>query len=443
MLLKRVLRSALWRNIISNYLAVIWLGGMSFVTLPIYVHTLGRAGWAVIAASMAIQIFVGVLDAGFSQVMPRWFAQVSNDLHEQAKLYRVFSRLYILLGLVGFLLGQIFAGILARNWFHTGHIPSSELELGFRIVLFQLLFQFANSANIGYWYGIQLQPLANWRQCLFMTLKQAGALLSIFFIVRSPLCYLASFALVGALECLANRRTVTHRLGVELARVRYADREEIRGIVFQAGGLNIAVLIGTLVSQLDRIVLTRTQDISAFGTYTIVASIAFAFFQLQAPLTRAFLPRLAMDAKLHMRETSRTTARLFVAMMSFCVLPCLLVAAVAPFVLKVWLHNDAIVAGGTLPLRLLLVAVALNSIYNVFYQNIIVSGKSSIAVAINVACLIMQLLVISLVGTHIGITLGGLIWIVNSSTQFCLGALWYFLFSPWGLVARRRSDGVG
>jgi len=430
--LSQLYRSRLGRNIVSNYLGMFWLAALSLIAVPIYVHLLGRTGWAIVAASMAIQMFLSFLDAGFGQVMPRWLAQASDSLFEQAKLYRIFSGAFIALGLTGFLLGQAFAGTLARTWFNTGQIPPGELELGIRIVLFQFLFQFGNSANIGYWNGIQLQTLANVRQCLFMTLKHAAATLSIVFIARSPMCYLISFAALGATEFLVNRLTVVRRLGNELVRARQIDRDEIKRVVIQAGSFSVAVLVGTLVSQLDRIVLSNTQDLVSFGTYAIVASLGLSFMQFAAPVGRAFLPRLALDFSRNTGDLHRTTFRLFLTLLLVCVLPCLAVGTFAPLVLKLWIHNATIVADGTFPLRLLLVAVVLNAIYNLFYGHMIISGNGAVPVAINIACLVASLLAVAFVGTHIGIALGGVIWIASTSTQLVLGATWYFLFYSRG-----------
>lgn len=425
---RRMYRSQLGRNIVSNYVGVTWLAFLSFATIPIYLHILGRTGWGLIAASLAIQMFLNFLDAGLSQVMPRWLAHGSDDLHEQAKLYRVFATIYFLVGVAGFLIGQLFASTLANAWFKTD--DPAALELGLRIVLVQLLFQFANSANVGFWNGVQLQTLANVRQCLFTTLKHACSLVSMFFIARSPFSYLVSFAVVGVLEFFANRYTVVRRLSVAMKDAQPIGRQEFHAIVLQTGGFSVAVIIGTLVSQLDRIVLTGTQNTTAFGTYVIVANFALAFLQFQAPLTRAFFPRVVIDFKQQASDGSRTMKRLFFGIIVFSVAPCLLAAALSPYILHVWIHNDAIVAQGALPMRLLLVAVALNSIYNVIYMKILTVGASALLIGINIVCFVVELLGIYLIGTDIGIVLGGIIWLINSSTQLGLATLWLFLKRP-------------
>lgn len=79
-----------------------------------------------------------------------------------------------------------------------------------------------------------------------------------------------------------------------------------------------------------------------------------------------------------------------------CTLPVLIACVFAPQILTLWLRDTIVVNIGTVPLRLLLLAVALNSLYGCVYQLFIAAGKSRLVLQLNLASLFMASVVIVL-----------------------------------------------
>jgi O-antigen/teichoic acid export membrane protein len=250
---QRVYKSQLGQNILTNYLAVVWMGGLSIVLIPLYLKRLGPDQWGIVAICMAIQGFLGLLDAGLGQIMPRDIARVAGDPVAEARVFRVFSQSYLSLGLFGLVLGQASVPWLIEHWFNQGRGISNGADVALRLVLMQFMFQFANNAHIGYWNGLQAQGLANLRQCAFGTIKHAGAL-ALVYIWRADACaYLIPFVLVSVMEWCANRYTVQRVLGDRIVgETTFADFGKLTR---EAGVLALSVVIGMLVSQIDRIVV--------------------------------------------------------------------------------------------------------------------------------------------------------------------------------------------
>jgi O-antigen/teichoic acid export membrane protein len=418
------------RNVVSNYFTVAWTAALSLVTIPVYVRLLGASEWGMIAACMTLQSFLALMDVGFGQIMPRSFARVAGDRAQEAKLFVAYSRIYLVLAGLGFIGGQLVAATAAHHWFHASGPDAARLETALRLIVVQFLFQFANNAHAGYWSGMQLQEEGNLRACAFATARHAGALAAVFYATRSALGYLVPFAAVSAVEWLWNRRAILRRYAdgaLAAARVRSAD---VHAILRDAGVFTVAIVVGLLVTQADRLVLSATQDLTQYGYYVVVANLGMAFMNLQVPLMKAFFPRIAREDALGEGGDGRALRALLLAVTSLCVVPCLLVAAAAPRVLTLWLHSPEIVGAGTLPLRLMLVAIALNAVYGVVYQRILSTGDSRAALVINVVTLAVVGVVVRGLGTNLGIVLGGVIWMSISSTQVVLGAFW---------LARRRA----
>src|SRR5438876_480978 len=112
--IKKLFTTQLGQNVLTNYAAAVWLGILSLVLIPVYLNRLGPGQWGIVAICITIQSFLGLLDAGLSNIMPRNLAQVAGDKGRELKAFVIFSRLYLGLGVFGFLVGQMGTGWLAR-----------------------------------------------------------------------------------------------------------------------------------------------------------------------------------------------------------------------------------------------------------------------------------------------------------------------------------------
>ena len=421
-LIHRSRTSTVARNILSNYATVIWMSGLSLITVPIYLRNLGAAEWGVVAACITIQNALNMLDIGFGQIMPRSFARAAGNPREELALFHSYSRLYLLLAFLGFLLGEVGAAPAAKYWFHSPGIASDHLRTALFLIPVQFFFQFANNANMGLWNGLQHQRKANLRACTFATARHLTGLSCVLLFSRTAVAYLIPFVLITAMEWGFNRRAaLAGYRGIASGETLSGD---IRTILRESWTFTVAIIAGILVAQSDRFVLSATQDLTQYGYYIIVANLGLAFMALQGPLFRAFLPRIARE-DLHGSGGRATSFRtLFWAVLVVCVLPAVLVIVVAPILLSLWLKNPEIVKAGTLPFRLIVAAVALNSIYNVIYQRLLSLGTGHTVIAINVIGLVAVGLTVLVVGPGIGITLGGVMWLVGCSNQLLLGLLW-------------------
>jgi O-antigen/teichoic acid export membrane protein len=424
-----------FQNIVSNYMAAAWIAALSLVAIPIYLRLLGPAQWSIVAVCITFQGILGLLDAGLSQLMPRGLARIAGDNAKEAHNYHVFSRIYITLAIGGFVLGQLSVHPIVVHWLKAPNVNPAELKLALRLVLFQFLFQFANSANIGYWNGVQLQKRGNLRLCLFGTAKAAAAVVVVSVFARNAFGYLMPFVGVTLIEWWVNRGSILQhfeRLGVSRARV---SRSDLLDVAKEGGSLTVGILVGVFVAQIDRLILTATQSLTEYGAYLIVANVGLAFMQLQHPLLRAFFPQIVRDEASDVKRRPNIILRLLVGITILCVIPCLLLTMFAPDILRLWLRNAYVVQVGVMPLRLILLSVAINSIYNVIYLQIIAAGRSNVVIIINGCMLLSVGVLVSITGVSMGIVLGGLIWITMCVTQLALGCLW-LVFAP----SRKRMD---
>jgi O-antigen/teichoic acid export membrane protein len=426
------------RNATSSMFALVWLNLLSILAIPLYIKILGVSEWGIVAACVSLQIIANFVDAGFSQIVPRWIAREVGNRLALHSLIVVFSKIYSVLALSILLFLQLAANYLSHDWFDIEPQRADRLELAIRVVALQIFFQFLNNLPIGFWHGTQQQVIANFRTCMFGTLKHVITMAVLLFFAAEAYAYAMCFAIIAMAELFFN--------GSSLWRIlRPQSDEKIvsfnpMSFLREVSVLSSAIMVGLLVSQIDRVVLSRSVPIELFGIYSVIIAVSMAFLQLQIPFTRAYLPIFAEDYKKHGAISLIHIKKLVIITSVAAVLPAMIASAFAGYILQIWLGDSHIVKVGTHPLQLLLLAVAVNSLYGCVYQVIIASGKSHIVLKFNLVALSVALLVVAIAGTSKGLMLGGIIWLSTTITQLVLGMGWLALtYQKMFFIAQKAS----
>jgi O-antigen/teichoic acid export membrane protein len=415
------------RNALSNYAYVLVMGLALLAFTPIYVRTLGASEWGLVALCMTLQAFFQLLDLGMSQVMPREVAQNTSGAR---RVFRIFLAVYGGLAVLVGVGGQFLAGSVA----HGLGTPdtASDLEQAFRLVMLQFMFQFTNNAAIGYWNGLEQQHRANVRLALFGLTKHCGALAAVTLVEPSVLAYMIPFAAVAAVECTTNLGKVWRTPATASASLQAAEGagRTTTQMLRSAAGFSGAVLVGMLTTQIDRLYLARSVPTEAFGAYVVAVNLALAMMQLVSPLQRAFTPRVMAGGA----EGRRALRRLLKMMLLVAVLPCLLLAAFAEPLFKLWLSNPAVAETGYPAFRWIVVAVAMNAVYSIAYLELLRSNRFTTVTALNLMILGSQVVFLWAIGSSLGLLAGAGTWLVCGAIQLAF-ALWL-----WG-TTRRSAEG--
>jgi O-antigen/teichoic acid export membrane protein len=413
--------SILRRNVLANYSATAWLGAVTLVSTPLYLRWLDHAQWGLIAACVTVQSMLVLLDIGMTQSMPRAFARVARDPATLDRAFRAHARLYVGLASIVFVVGQVVAPFIARGWLARRGVDPEQGEWALRLLLVQFLFQFSNNAHVGFWLGTERQVQASVRQCVFMTLRHGSALAVIGSGHPSAIAYLAPFAFWAAVECLANRHSVM------LSPTRAGagpSLDELGAVLRSASVLTLAVAVGMVVSQADRLLLSTVLSIDEFGRYAASAALGLAFLQLQYPLVRAFMPRMVAVQAGDPAAATALLRPMAVALLVGCIVPCALAAAFAGPLLHAWTGDATAAVDGRFVLQAILVAVALNGAYSVVYPLMLASGSDRTVLAINLVSLAAVGGFAAAAGSTATAATGGEIWLLSASVQCIGGATW-------------------
>ena len=425
-----LVRSVVARNIAANFIVIGWLSLLSILAIPVYIKLLGVSEWGIVAACASLQLLFNFIDAGFSQIVPKWVAREANDKVSLRNYVTLFRKVYLGLSILMLAFLQLNAEYLAHSWFQVAPDQSEKLELAIRIIAFQMLFQFVNNLHIGLWHGMQRQVLASLSVGGFGTLKHVATMSVLYFGTADALSYASTFAVAAMLEVVTNAWLVRRMLGSS-GKNQSLNLIKLKPFLMEVSVLSGGIVVGLMVSQLDRFILSRTVPLEDFGVYTVVATLALAFLQLQAPITRAYFPLLVQDIQNMGRVSSIRMKRLVRGSLILSTLPALLACLFAAPLLSFWLQDSRFVEVGQRPMQLLLLAVAVNTVYGCIYQVMIASGSSHLVLKFNLVAFAVAGVVATTVtasDSSTGILLGGFIWLAATLTQLLLGLIWFIFY---------------
>lgn len=404
-------------DVFANYAAVLIAGAAGLVLLPIYARLLGDRGWGMVSLCLLIQAIVMVFDMGMSQTLPRDVAKTMGDVDRRQKTIGLHIRAYLLVSGFVSLAGLLVTPYLVSTWFRDVGRDDVMVQASRLAVLWGGL-QLLNGACIGFWSGSQQQALAVRRTTLFLLLRHFLTFCLLTSLGPSLMTFLWSCLLVTLLEVICNLRQVFRKEGsIGWRRTSFADCKDL---FIRNRSVAISLLIGTLVTQMDRIVLSRAMPAADFGLYVVVLALGLAFLQLQYPLMTALYPRVALDRR--MRLLPSNLGRMVVCV----VLPCLLAGCLADVLLSLFLHRPDPGMGAMVTFRWLLAAVSLNALYHVFYQYMVVGGAGRWLAVSNAVVLVWVFLVTFRQVEAWGMIAGGVAWAGGAGLQLGSGLIWWF-----------------
>ena len=276
---------------------------------------------------------------------------------------------------------------IARGWVQAQSLSADRIELLVRLMGLVIALEWLFTFYAGGLLGLQRQVLYNAWYALLSTLRYVGVLPILWYASPSLEAFFGWQAAVGLLGAAVTGRLVWLSLsGPERPQFR---TDMLRAVWRFAAGASAVSLAGLLLSQLDRILLTRLVPLSEFGYCGLALTGASLLQGLVSPVFAAVFPRLAAAV-----ATRDHAARRFSTITggAGCSRPPVLpLAAVmlffSPELLRLW-TRDVEVAGRTeVLLRVMTVSAACNRLLMVPYALLLAHGRMRLPILMNVVAI--------------------------------------------------------
>ncbi len=411
------------RNVLANFAGRGWLALMNLLFVPVYIRYLGPEAYGLIGLFASLWAVLSLLDLGLSATLNRELARMSADDRAGRAARDLVRTLELIYWGTGAVIGAgvLLAAPLAARWVNTERLPASAVRQSLLLMGMVMALSWPFALYSGGLLGLQRQVLLNGINIGVATVRGVGAVLVLALVSPTVQAFFGWQLLVAALRTVLTGRALWRSLPSVGERARFR-RTHLNRIWRFAVGLSGIAVLSVILTQLDKLVLSRLLSLEMFGYYALAAVVAASLECVVSPLFAAMFPRFS---RLVATGDRHELARLYhraCQLMALLVLPvAVMVSLFSEELLRIWTRDAVTVAHTHRLVSLLIAGSALNALVNLPYALQLAHGWTTLALWQNVVAVV--LLVPLLIGASLryGGTGAAVVWIVLNGGYVLFG----------------------
>ena len=374
------------RNLIANYLGQIWNGVMALGFLPLYIHYIGIESYGLIGLFGVVTVWLNLLDMGMTPTLSREMARFTGGEHTTESIKDLLRSIEIVTLIIAALIALILAlgsEWLASSWLQSKDLPIATVSDAFRIMGLVSALRFIETIYRGSLVGLQQQVLFNIMNTVLSTLRGLGSVAILAWVSPTIQAFFLWQGLVSIVTLVALSFAIYKILphSNRSGRFSWQVLGEIWGY---AGGMIGITFLAMLLTQVDKVLLSRLLTLAEYGYYTLATTVAGALYMLIGPITQAWFPRLTqLFASQDFSTLTRTYhqgAQLVTVVMGSATM--VLIFFSETF-LQLWSKNSELAERSAPLLSILVLGNMLNGLMWVPYQTQLAYGWTRLGLQIN------------------------------------------------------------
>lgn len=378
---------ALKRNLIANYLGQGWTALMGLAFIPLYIKYLGIEAYGLIGLFGVLQAWLTLLDMGMTPALNREMARFTGGTHSATSIRDLLRSIEIIALAIATLVGLgIWAasGWLASDWLRAEKLPIDTVAQAFAIMGAVTALRFVEGIYRSAIIGLQRQVLYNAVNSALATIRWLGAVGILMWVSATIEAFFVWQGLISVLTLTA-LASVTYRTLPKAERGGQFSMLALRGIGRFAGGMMGITFLALLLTQVDKILLSKLLTLSDYGYYTLATVVAGALYTLTGPITQAWFPRLselhAANNQAGLISKYHQGAQLVSVIMGSAAI---IMIVFAEPILQMWTGDTELAHRSATLVSLLALGNLLNGLMWIPYQTQLAHGWTGFATRINI-----------------------------------------------------------
>lgn len=407
------------KNIIANYLGQGWTALMQIAFIPLYIRYLGLEAYGLIGIFAILQAGLVLLDMGMTPTLNREMARFSAGAHTPQSIRDLLRSLELLCVALALLIAisiWLASGWVAQHWLRVEHLPLSTVSEAIAIMGLVAALRFIESIYRGAILGLQTHVWLNVVTATLATARGLGAVCILAWVSPSIEAFFVWQGCISLASVIVLGFRVHRSLPAAALPVRFSI-QSLSSIWNFAGGMVATTFFSLLLTQVDKLLLSKMLSLEAFGIYTLAATVANALVQLVAPLAQSYYPRFTELVTRHDERKLIEAYHHSSQLMTVMVVPVALILMLhGDAVLYLW-TGDASLARNSAPLvTLLALGTALLGLMNIPYMLQLAYGWSTFAAKVNAAIVTVQIPVLFWATSRYGAIGAAWVWVAVTSS---------------------------
>lgn len=340
------------KNVAFNYIGRFYVAFAGILVLPLYLKHMGAEAFGLIGFFTLLQSWMQLLDLGLSPTLGREVASARGRADQSQSLRGLVRSLETIFLCIATVVGLSL--FMSKGWIAGHWLTINELDAGLVAHCVGLMglmvgvrwFVSLHRSGIN---AYEQQVWINVVDGILTTLRFPGALLLVILSKGDIVFFFYYQLLLALVELVVIARKFYQLLPAVTQPVALFSIPEMTRVLPFALGIAYTGGIWVLVSQLDKLLLSKLLSLAEYGYFSLVAVVCSGLLVLSAPVSNAVLPRmtllLAQGKNDEMLALYRKATRLVVCM----VVPVALVITFFPRqVVQIW-TGDGTAADWTEP----------------------------------------------------------------------------------------------
>ena len=425
--------STIRKNILANLVGKTWSGLVWLVVLPIYLKFLGVEAYGLVGFYLTLTAVLMILDLGFGPTINRELARLSVQDGQRGEMRDVLRTLEGAYWTTAVVMGAAMVAatpLIANHWLKPESLAPGAVRDTVMLIVLTIAFQLPSALYTGGMSGLQHQVLLNVVSGTVMTLRALGAVLVLWLVSPTPQAFFAWQLLMSIVHTAALSFCLWRNLPHPGHRARFDLRLLKRLWLFSAGAWGIG-LFGTLLVQMDKIILSAVLSLAAFGYYSVAAVVSSSLSYLIAPITWSVFPRFAQLGGL---QAGGELARIYhksSQLAAVATLPAAVLVVLFPSeILGLWTRDSQVAQEGRIVLSLLMAGTALNALVQLPNYLQLASGLVKLGFYTNMLSAIITVPCMFFFASRYGALGGAAVWLLLNLTHFVIVAPLMHRFLP-------------
>ena len=405
-------RRSLRATVIANYAGKLWTSLANLAFIPVYISFLGLENWGLIGLFASLQAWLALLDLGLSTTVNRLLAQGADHQlvsDRTRSLIRTCERLYWVMGVAAGILIALAAPFIA-DWLDARSLSRGTIIRAVLLMAGILIVQWPGTLYAGGLAGLDRQVALNVVRIAITTGQVAGGVAVLAWGSPTIEAFLGWQCVVQMCSTAILRHLLWRAMpGPRPACLSWQAWMHER--TFAGGMLGITIL-GTVLTQFDKVVLSRMLPLDEFGRYTLAVTASNALALLSAPLAASVFPTFSRLAKEPDNPELRDVYHRTCQAVSVATIPIAMLLACFPQqVLTLWLgpsHSDP---GTASLLALLSVGSACNSVMIMPFMLQLAHGWTSLSLRKNIVAVAIWVPLMLILVNRLGAQGAAIAWI--------------------------------
>lgn len=423
---KRIFQStSLKANIASNFIGNAWISTIGLLFVPIYLKYIGAEAYGLIGIFGSLQVVLSLLDSGLSTTLNKEIATLSVLPGTEQKLQNIVKTLgsvYWIAAIAAGIIAIIISPVLAKYWVHSKELSVTTITYAFILLSLNFIFQFPISLYSGGLLGLHRQVVLNTIKVVFATAKSFGALLLFIFVSKSVLVFFGWTLVVTVLQVFTQKFFLWYYLPKATAKAIF-DKKELKAVWRFAAGMAAVSLTAILLTQIDKIILSKMLSLEQFGYYTIACSLGMMITQVLGPITQSYFPKLANLISLNKQQELKNIYHQACQLKTVLVIPATVMLVVfSKELIFIWTKNPVTVENTWLVTAIYAFGVGMNGLMHIPYLLTVANGWTRFGFYVNLCMLVLMVPLTIFLALQYGTMGGALSWAILNTV--------YFFFSP-------------